>query len=55
MEKEKKRIFKDYERVKDTLKSKEKGVKEEVEKVWSDWEDRYQECENERASSLAML
>ncbi len=40
IEREKKRIIKDFELLKDQLREKEKGVKSEIEKVWSDWEER---------------
>lgn len=35
LEREKKRLVKDFDRMKDLLRDKEKGVKFEIEKVWT--------------------
>ena len=46
-EREKKKLIKDFEGMKDMLRDKEKGVKTEIEKVWSEWEDRCHELEDQ--------
>ena len=40
LEREKKRVIKDFEQMKELLREKEKGVKSEIEKIWGDWEER---------------
>jgi hypothetical protein len=47
LEREKKRLIKDFDILKEQLREKEKGVKNEIEKVWSDWEDRCAELESD--------
>lgn len=45
MEREKKRLVKEFEQMKELLREKEKGVKVEIEKIWNEWEDKAQEQE----------
>jgi hypothetical protein len=41
--------------MKEKLRLKEKGVKSEVEKIWQDWEDKWQETENDRVEVVTQL
>ena len=45
-ERDKKRIQRDFENLKQQLLQKEQGVKTEIERVWSDWEDRCTELDD---------
>lgn len=45
-ERDKKRIQRDFENLKQQLLQKEQGVKTEIERVWTDWEDRCTELDD---------
>lgn len=46
MERDKRKVVKDFEMLKEQLREKEKGVRGEIEKVWTEWEDRCNEMED---------
>ena len=45
-ERDKKRIIKEFDSLKEQLRDKEKGVKEEIEKTLTEWEERCQELQD---------
>ena len=50
MEKEKDRSFKDLQLIKQQIKFKESDVKSEMERVWSEWQEKHDFLEEELAN-----
>lgn len=50
MEKEKDRSFKDLQLIKQQIKFKESDVKSEMERVWSEWQEKHDFVEEELAN-----
>lgn len=48
LERDKKKMLREFEQLKQLLTDKERGVKSEIEKVWNDWEDRCGQLEAEK-------